>query len=56
MANGKKKTAGIPNTFLIIGGAAAMAGVAFYLYRKKSVRQAARARAWRRAALARSRF
>ena len=47
MAKKGKKTAGIPNEFLIVGLVGVAAVVGYVVYRKKSVRQAQRARALR---------
>jgi len=50
----KKKVAGIPKNVLVIGLVIIAAFVGFYVYRKRSQRQALRARAFNRAMAARS--
>lgn len=50
---GSKKIAGISKNVVMIGVVAAIAGTGFYVYHKKSKGQALRARAYRRAMLAR---
>lgn len=57
MAKGRgKKIAGIPKNALIVGLVVVAAFVGFYVYRKKSLRQTMRARAFQRAMLARRRM
>jgi len=52
----KKKIAGMPSGIVYAVGVGAIALVGFSIYRQRSVRQAARARAFRRAMLARRRI
>jgi uncharacterized membrane protein YebE (DUF533 family) len=50
---GSKKIAGVSKNVVAIAAIVAVAGVGFYVYKKKSQGQAFRARAYRRAMLAR---